>query len=74
MVEELGDALVAGVDEGRRKERVVVGFTFTHTTHARTHACMRGEERKRKERKRGEREKKITRGGGRESDGAGGGR
>ena len=57
--------MVAGVNEERRKKEFscVASPSHTHKTHARTHACMRGEERKRKERKREERKEKITRGG-----------
>ena len=50
-------------ERGEEENEFGRGFaspSHTHKTHACTHACMRGEERKRKERKRGERVEKFT--------------
>ena len=45
MVEELGDALVAGVERGEEEEEFGRGFTFTQTIHTHMHV-REGEERK----------------------------
>ena len=52
MVEELGDALVAGVERGEEGEEFGRGFTFTQTIHTHMHV-REGEERKRRREREG---------------------